>query len=59
MQIYISLILLTLKIIGGRIMSDYDKKRKQWLVRIIGKEKDPKVQLIAVKQLRKLEAGAR
>ena len=39
-------------------MSDYDKKRKQWLVRIIGKEKDPKVQLIAVKQLRKLEAGA-
>ncbi len=32
-----------------------DKKRVKWLVEIIAKTKDPKVQLIAVKQLRKLK----
>ena len=64
MQIYISLILLTLKIIGRWIMSDYDKKRKQWLVRIIANnknrtpEEDRKLQLIAIKQMRKLQMSA-
>ena len=36
-------------------MKAIEKKRKEWLVEIIAKEKDPKVQLIAIKQLRKLE----
>ena len=45
-------------------MSDYDKKRKQWLVRIIANnknrtpEEDRKLQLIAIKQMRKLQMSA-
>jgi len=37
----------------GDKMKEIEKKRQKWLVKIIAKERNPKVQLQAIKLLRK------